>query len=127
MSLRSAPGTWIPLAVGALLFVLGCARLIHAHRLSLSDVVPTFLAVIPAWLLLFLIAYVAQHSRLALIPLFAAGAVLLLSSPICDVVLGIALMGIVAVGTLSDRRCARALANGHADASGEVKKAQGEE
>lgn len=103
---------WGPVAVaaaGALLFLLGAGRFVVAHRLSLRDALYCALAVIPSWLLLLVIAYVIQHAVVvSIVPLAAAG-VLAVSSPVFDVALGLALMGIIAESMLSDRKCEEAL------------------
>jgi len=60
------------------------------------------LALVPAGLLLLVIAYVVQHAKLAsVVPLALAG-VLVFSSPVFDVALGLALVGAIAGPALSE-------------------------
>jgi hypothetical protein len=55
-------------------------------------------------LFLLVFAYVLQHAKLvSVIPLFVGG-ILLFSSPIADVALGLALMGAIAGPALRDRK-----------------------
>ncbi len=103
---------WGPLIVvlgGALLFLLGVGRFILAHRFSLSDALHCCLAVIPAGILLLVIAYVVQHAVLAsIVPLGAAG-VLVFVSPVFDIAIGLVLMGMIAESVMSERKCEEAL------------------
>jgi hypothetical protein len=90
-------------AVGTLLFLLGAGRFIVLHTFGLMDALYCCLAVVPAGLLLLVIAYVVQHAVIAsVIPISAAG-VLAFSFPVFDVALGLALMGVIASSALSDR------------------------
>ena len=95
-------GPWIVLAIGVLLFLLGVARFILRRHFALIDVIHCALAVIPVGFLLLVFDYVLHHAKLvSVIPVFAAG-VLIFSSPVFDVALGLALMGAFAGPALSD-------------------------
>jgi hypothetical protein len=95
-------GRWIIIVFGCVLFLLGAGRFVLRHRFGFIDAIDCCLAVIPAALLLLVLAYVVQHARLAsVIPLVAAG-VLAFSSPVFDVALGLALMGAIAGPALSE-------------------------
>jgi len=67
------------------------------------------LALVAAGLLLFIIAYVVQHAKLAAVVPLALAAVLLFSSPVFDVALGLALVGAIAGPVLSDWKIERRL------------------
>jgi hypothetical protein len=89
-------------AVGGLLLLLGAGRFVLRNNFGFMYVLYCCLAVIPAGLVLLVIAYVVQHAILvSVIPLFLAG-LLAASSPVFDVALGLALMGIVAESALSE-------------------------
>jgi len=93
---------WIVTAAGALLFLLGVGRFFVRHRFGFIDALYCCLAVVPAGLLLLVFDYVFHHARLVLvIPLVLAG-VLVFSSPVWDVALGLALMGAMVGPALSD-------------------------
>jgi hypothetical protein len=80
-------------AVGGLLFLIGSGRLVLEHRFEFIDALYCLLAVIPAGLLLLVFAYVLDHARLvSVLPLFVAG-LLVFSSPVFGVALGLAMMG----------------------------------
>ena len=97
-------GPWIVLAIGVLLFLLGAARFVLRHHFALIDVIHCALAVVPAGFLLLVFDYVLHHAKLvSVIPLFAAG-VLIFSSPVFDVALGVALVAAMAGPTLRDSR-----------------------
>lgn len=97
-------GRLILFAVGTLLFLLGMGRFIVLHTFGWMDALYCCLAVVPAGLLLLVIAYVVQHAILvSVVPLFMAG-LLALSSPVFDVALGLALMGAIVSPALSDWR-----------------------
>jgi hypothetical protein len=97
--------------LGGALFLLGVGRFVLRHRFSLTDALYCCLAVLPAALLLLVLAYVIQHAMLvSIIPLFAAG-VLVFSSPIFDVAFGTALMGAVVGPALRDWKTERHLRN----------------
>jgi uncharacterized MnhB-related membrane protein len=88
-------------AVGILLFSLGAGRFVLRHSFGFMDAFYCCLAVIPAGLLLLVIAYVVQHAIFAsVVPLAFAG-VLAFSFPVFDVALGLALMGAVVGPALS--------------------------
>jgi hypothetical protein len=86
---------WGPLmlfALGTMLFLLGVGRFIVRHGFSFTDALYCCVAVVPAGLLLLVIAYVVQHARLiSVIPLLFAG-LLLFSYPAFDIGFGLALM-----------------------------------
>lgn len=90
---------WGPLmlyALGSMLFLLGGGRFVVRHSFSFTDALYCCIALVPAGLLLLIIAYVVQHARLvSVIPLLFAG-LLVFSYPAFDVGFGLALM--VAVG-----------------------------
>lgn len=95
-------GPWVIVAIGGLLFFVGAMRFALSHRFTFIDAFHCCLAVVPAAVLLLVIAYVVQHARLAsVIPVLAAG-VLVFSFPVFDVALGMALMGAVAGPALSE-------------------------
>jgi hypothetical protein len=89
-------------AVGGLLFLLGAGRFVVRHHFGLTDALYCCLALVPAGLLLIVIAYVVQHAILvSVIPLFLAG-LLAWSFPVFAVALGLALMGAIVGPALSD-------------------------
>ncbi len=95
-------GPWIVLSIGLLLFLLGTARFVLRHHFSFTDALHCVLAVIPAGFLLLVFDYVLHHAKLvSVIPIVASG-VLIFSSPVLDVALGLALMAAMAGPTLSD-------------------------
>ena len=102
-TLRNIPwGAWIVVAVGDVLFLLGVGRFVQRHHFGLMDALYCCLALVPAGLLLLVIAYVVQHAKLAsVVPLALAG-VLVFSSPVFDVALGLALVGAIAGPALSE-------------------------
>jgi hypothetical protein len=84
------------------LFLLGVGRFVLRHHFGFRDALYCCLALVPAGLLLLVIAYVVQHAKLAsVVPLALAG-VLAFSSPVFDVALGLALMGAIAGPVLSE-------------------------
>jgi hypothetical protein len=84
------------------MFLLGAARLVFRHSFGFIDAIHCCLAVVPAALLLLVLAYVVQHARpVSVIPLFVAG-VLIFTFPVFDVAAGAALMGAIAVPAISD-------------------------
>jgi hypothetical protein len=100
---RNIPwGAWIAVAVGGLLFLLGIERFVQRHHFGFMDALYCCLALIPAGLLLLVIAYVVQHAKLAAVVPLALAGVLVFSSPIFDVALGLALMGAIAGPALSE-------------------------
>jgi hypothetical protein len=96
-------GRWIIAAAGGGLFFLGVARFLQRHHFGLRDALYCCLTVVPAGVLLLVTAYVVQHAKLAAVVPVAAAGVLVFSSPIFDVALGLVLMGVVAKTVLSDR------------------------
>jgi hypothetical protein len=115
-------GRWIIAAAGGGLFLLGAGRFVQTHHFDLSDALYCCLAVIPAGLLLLVIAYVVQHAKLAaVVPLGFAG-VLVFSSPVFDVAIGLALMGVISETVMSDRKTVQALRRYDDSACGEKKK-----
>jgi hypothetical protein len=86
-------GRWIILAFGMALFLFGAWRFVLKHHFGFLDAIHCCLAVIPAGLLLLVIAYVVQHAKLASVVPLAAAVALLFSSPVFDVALGLVLMG----------------------------------
>ncbi len=96
-------GPLIILSMGILLFVLGVGRFVLRHRFGFMDALHCCLALVLSGILLLVIAYVVQHAVIAsVIPIAAAG-LLAFSSPVFDVALGLALMGVIAQSALSDR------------------------
>lgn len=82
--------------------MVGSERFILKHRFGFIDAFHCCLAVVPAALLLLVLAYVVQHARLvSVIPLFVTG-ILVFTSPVFDVALGLALIAAVAGPALSD-------------------------
>jgi hypothetical protein len=95
-------GPCIIAALGGALFLLGVGRFALRHRFSFTDALNCCLTVLPAALLLLVVAYVIQHAKLvSIIPLFAAG-LLAFSSPVFDVALGMTLIGAVVGPALRD-------------------------
>ena len=84
------------------MFLLGAARFVFRHSFGFIDAFHCCLAVVPAALLLLVLAYVVQHARLAsVMPLFVAG-VLIFTFPVFDIALGLALIAAVAGRALSE-------------------------
>jgi hypothetical protein len=102
ISRNIAWGPWIVTAVGALLFLLGVGRFFVRHRFGFIDALYCCLAVVPAGLLLLVFAYVFHHARLVLVIPLAFAGLLVFSSPVWDVALGLVLMGAMAGPALSD-------------------------
>jgi hypothetical protein len=97
-------GPWITAVLGGALFLLGVGRFVLRHRFGFADALYCCLAVLPAAFFLLVLAYVIQHAKLvSIIPLFAAG-VLVFSSPIFDIALGMTLVGAMAGPALRDWR-----------------------
>jgi cell division protein FtsX len=86
-------GPLIVVAIGVLLFLLGAGRFFLRERFSFSDALYCCLAIVPAGLALLVFDYVLHHARLASVILLFMGAVLIFSSPVVDVALGLALVG----------------------------------
>lgn len=88
--------------LGSLLFLLGTGRFIHRQRFDFIDALYCCLALVAAGVWLLVLAYVIQHAKwVSVIPLFAAG-VMIVSSPIFDVAFGLALIGATAGPALRD-------------------------
>jgi len=89
---------WRPLifVAGSVLFAVGAGRFVVAHHFGFMDALHCVLAVVPAGLLLLVFAYVVDHSRLASVPLLFVAGLLVFSSPVFDVALGLAVMGAAA-------------------------------
>jgi hypothetical protein len=114
-------GPSIMIALGGGLFLLGAARFVLRHRFGFIDALYCCLAVVPAGLLLLVFDYVLHHARLvSIIPLAAAG-VLVYSSPVFDVALGLVLMGAIAVPALSEWKTTNRLRKSTAQPDGENK------
>jgi uncharacterized oligopeptide transporter (OPT) family protein len=95
-------GPWIVGIIGLLLFLLGIARFVLRHQFGLMDALHCVLAIVPAGFLLLIFDYVLHHAKLvAVIPLFAAG-LLLFTSPVFDVALGLTLTAAMAGPALRD-------------------------
>jgi|SRR5580704_1383960 hypothetical protein len=102
---------WIVVAAGALLFVMGAHRFFLRHSFGIRDAVNCCLTIFAAGLLLLVFDYVLHHARMvAVIPLLAAG-VLIFSSPVFDVSLGLTLMGAMVLPALSEWKSRKAPAN----------------
>jgi hypothetical protein len=112
-------GPWVIIVSGGALFLLGAARFVFRHSFGFIDAIHCCLAVIPAALLLLVLAYVVQHARLvSVIPLFVAG-VLIFTFPVFDVAVGAALMGAIAIPALSEWKNAKRLLKSAMAHSGE--------
>lgn len=99
---KIAWGPWIITLFGGVLLVFGAARFILRHRFGFIDVLYCCLAIIPAGLFLLVFSYVLQHAKLAsIIPLLAVG-LLVFTSPVVDVALGLALVAAVTGPALSE-------------------------
>ncbi len=95
-------GPWIVVALGGLLFLTGAERLVLRHRFGFMDALYCCLAVVPAGLLLLVFDYVLHHAKLvSIIPLLLAG-MLIVSSPIFDVGLGLTLIGAIGGPALTE-------------------------
>ncbi len=102
---------WIVVGTGALLFAIGAARVFLRHSFGLRDAVNCCLTIFAVGLLLLVFDYVLHHARLVtVIPLLAAG-VLILSSPVFDVSLGLTLMGAMVLPALTEWKSRKAPAN----------------
>jgi hypothetical protein len=97
-------GPLIVVAIGTLLFLLGAGRFILRHRFSYSDALYCGLALIPAGFALLVFDFVLHHARLASVILLFLGAVLIFSSPVVDVALGLALVGAIVGPAVSEWR-----------------------
>jgi hypothetical protein len=96
---------WGPLMVvviGGLLFLLGARRLFLRHHFGLVEALYCCLAIIPAALLLLIFDYVLHHARLVSLMVLFVAVVLVVSSPVFDVALGLALMGAIAGPALGE-------------------------
>jgi hypothetical protein len=111
-SLRKIPwGMCVVLAIGVGLVLLGAVRFYRGGNFGLREALYCALALIPAGLLLLVIAYVVQHAKLvAVIPLMFA-VVLIHASPVFDVAIGIMLMGVMLEPYVSEWRRARHVPN----------------
>jgi hypothetical protein len=95
-------GPLIVIVIGILLFLLGAGRFFLRDRFSFIDVLYCCLAIIPAGLALLVFDYVLHHARLASVMLLFAAGVLVFSSPVVDVALGLALVGAVVGPAISE-------------------------
>jgi hypothetical protein len=95
-------GPLIVVAIGTLLFLLGAGRFFLRHRFSYNDALYCWLAIIPAGFGLLVFDFVLHHARLASLILLFLGAVLIYSSPVVDVALGVALVGAMVVPAVSE-------------------------
>ncbi len=96
---------WGPLivaAVGLLLFLLGVRRFFLRHHFGLYDVLYCCLAIIPAGILLLVFDYVLHHAPLVVVIPFLLLTVLVFSSPVFDVALGVALFAAIAAPAVSE-------------------------
>jgi hypothetical protein len=84
------------------LFLLGVGRFVQRHHFGFMDALYCCLALVPAGLLLLVIAYVVQHAKLASVVPLALAAVLVFSSLVFDVALGLALIGAIAGPALGE-------------------------
>jgi hypothetical protein len=102
---------WIVVGTGALLFSTGAARFFHRHSFGLRDALNCCLTILAAGLLLLVFDYLLHHARLVtVIPLLAAG-VLVVSSPVFDVSLGLTLMGAMVLPALSEWKTGKVPSN----------------
>lgn len=99
---RIAWGPWLVVAVGTLLLLLGVARYFTRHHFAFRDALYCSLAVVPAWLLLLIFDYTLHHAKLVSVLVLIWVALLLFSSPVWDVALGLALMGTALGPALTD-------------------------
>jgi hypothetical protein len=105
--------------IGVLLFLLGARRLLLRHHFGLAQALYCGLAIIPAAVLLLVFDYVLHHARLVSLMLLVLAVALVVSSPVFDVALGLALMGAVAVPAFGEWK--RRLRLPASDNSGENK------
>lgn len=97
-------GPLIMLSAGSVVFSLGIGRFIVRHSFSFRDALNLCLTLVPAWLLLLVIAYVVQHAKLvSVIPLSMAG-LLGFSFPVFDVAFGFVLMCMIVAPAFNDWR-----------------------
>src|SRR5580704_4025910 len=95
-SQKIAWGPWIIAAVGCVILLLGVGRFVVKHSFGLRDALYCCLAVIPTYLLLLIFDYVIHHAKLASVVLLAMAGVLVFSSPVFDIALGLTLIGTIA-------------------------------
>lgn len=95
-------GACIVVAVGLTLFLFGAARFYLAGRFNLMDALYCCLALIPAGLFLLIFSYVLQHAKLASVVPLVALLVLIFSSPVFDVAIGLALMATIVGPALAE-------------------------
>jgi hypothetical protein len=95
-------GPLIVVVIGTLLFLLGAGRFFLRDRFSFIDALYCFLAIIPAGFALLVFDFVLHHARLVSVILLFLGAVLIFSSPVVDVALGLALVGAMVVPAVSE-------------------------
>ncbi len=100
-------GPCLVLAAGGALLLVGAARFYINGGFGITTALYCCLVVIPAAMLLLMFDYVLHHAKLvAIMPLLFA-LVLILSSPVFDVAMGLALMGVVAGPLINERRKAQ--------------------
>ena len=95
-------GLWIAVAIGSLLLFAGVARFVLRHRFGWTDALYCCLAVLPAALMLLVFDYVLHHARLASIVVVLAAAMLVVTSPVFDVALGLAILGTIGGPALTE-------------------------
>jgi hypothetical protein len=99
---KIAWGSWIILVSGVLLFLVGAVRFAFEHRFGPVDALYCCIAIVPAGLFLLIFSYVLQHAKLAtVIPFFMCG-ILVFSSRVADVALGLTMMGVIALPALTE-------------------------
>jgi hypothetical protein len=97
-------GPCLVLAAGGALLFVGAARFYISGGFGIATALYCCLVVIPAALLLLVFDYVLHHARLvAIMPLLLA-LVMIVSSPVFDVAIGLALMGAVGGPLINERR-----------------------
>jgi hypothetical protein len=96
-------------AIGILLFLLGVRRFFVRHHFGLDDALYCCLAIIPAGLLLLVFDYVLHHAPLVVVIPFFLAVVLIFSSPVFDVALGLVLFATIAFPAFNEWKQARRL------------------
>ena len=114
-------GPLIVVVIGTLLFLLGAGRFFLRDRLSFIDVLYCGLAIIPAGFALLVFDFVLHHARLASVILLFLGAVLIFSSPVVDVALGLALVGAMVGPAVSEWKQGKRLRQAEMENRGEGK------
>jgi hypothetical protein len=97
-------GPCLVLAAGGALLFVGAARFYINGGFGIATALYCCLVVIPAAMLLLVFDYVLHHAKLvAIMPLLLA-LMLIITSPVFNVAIGLALMGAVVLPLINERR-----------------------